>query len=96
MIIIFGAIAITILIIFYTIFDMAVKYAVNPTTTYMLVWLFTLFALNIIATIAIYGYYYYKTQIHPFQGSIGTPGYKGSDGNYGINTTEYICKNTTT
>ena len=87
MIVIFGAITMTLLIIFYSLFNIAVTYATQQTTTYLLVWLFSLLSLNVIVTMLIYGYYYYKTKINPFSGNSGEKGFRGSNGNLGKNIT---------
>jgi hypothetical protein len=93
MIIIFGSIVVTLLIIFYSLFNVAVQYTVHQSTTYLLVWLFSLLSLNVIISFLIYGYYYYRTNINPYQGNAGSKGYTGHTGDIGTDITKFLCKN---
>lgn len=61
-------------------------YASKPADTYLLVWFISLLFLNLLLTITIYGYYYYRKYWHPFQGKAGRPGESGVVGEPGPNT----------
>ena len=76
----------------YMIFKNMLSFAQHPTTFLIITWFFGLAALNILITITIYGYYYYKTNINPFSGIQGPPGYEGISGTVGTSTVDYKCK----
>lgn len=78
----------------YMIFKNILSFAQHPTTFLIITWFFGLVAINVLITITIYGYYYYKKNINPFSGIQGPPGHEGPAGTLGASTVEYQCKTT--
>lgn len=89
MIIILGAIVIMMFIASYMLFRTMIQYSQQQNTAYFLFWFFGLLAINLLITIVIVGYDYYKRYINPYQGKQGVVGYKGVEGDIGM--TQLLC-----
>jgi hypothetical protein len=92
MIVIYGTLAVILVIIGFMIFKNMVSFAQHPTTFLLITWFFGLTVINIILAVLIYAYYYYKININPYGGIQGIPGYEGPPGNIGLNIVDYTCK----
>lgn len=91
MIVILITIIIILLILAYSIFKNMLKFSEHPTTILLVTWFFSLALINLLLFTSIYGYYYYKTSMNPYQGNQGIPGYQGENGSPGNNAICYKC-----
>lgn len=88
MIVIYGMLLVFFLIFAYSIFQNILSYSQHQTTQYLIVWFFSLLIINLFLMISMYSYHYYKTNMNPYQGRPGLPGYQGLEGPKGANTLE--------
>lgn len=88
MVIIYGMLIVFFLIFAYSLILNILNYSNHQSTKYLIIWFTTLLFINLFITFSIYGYYYYKKNINPYQGRVGIAGYEGKIGEKGANTIE--------